>query len=79
MKSMGPIVTGMTALLAASVTLAQSDVNAALQEKLAAVKQAAAENKQKLQQYTWIETTPQVSLKRVLKRSSVSPVYLMEE
>jgi len=38
------------------------DVNAALQEKLAAVKQAAAENKRKLQQYTWIETT-QLTLK----------------
>jgi len=30
--------------------------NPALQEKLAAVKQAAAENKQKLQQYQWTET-----------------------
>src|SRR3974377_1013231 len=33
-----------------------------LQEKLAAVKQAAAENKQRLQQYQWIETT-QLTLK----------------
>jgi len=31
--------------------------NAELQEKLAAAKQAAAENKQKLLQYQWIETT----------------------
>jgi hypothetical protein len=36
--------------------------NAQLQEKLAAAKQAAAENKQKLQQYTWIETS-QLTLK----------------
>jgi hypothetical protein len=61
MKSMGRIVTGI-ALLAASVTLAQTNLNSELQEKLAAVKQAAAENKQKLQQYTWIETT-QLTLK----------------
>jgi len=31
--------------------------NAELQEKLAAAKQAAAENQQKLRQYQWIETT----------------------
>lgn len=61
MKNMGRIVTGI-ALLAASVTLAQTNLNSELQEKLGAVKQAAAENKQKLQQYTWIETT-QVTLK----------------
>ena len=61
MKCRGGVATGI-ALLAATVTLAQPDVNAALQEKLAAVKQAAAENKQKLQQYTWIETT-QLTLK----------------
>ena len=36
--------------------------NSELQEKLAAVKQAAAENKQRLQQYQWIETT-QLTLK----------------
>jgi len=36
--------------------------NAELQEKLAAVKQAAAENKQKLRQYQWTETT-QLTLK----------------
>jgi hypothetical protein len=61
MKCRGGIVTGI-ALLAATVTVAQTDVNAALQEKLAAVKQVAAENRQKLQQYTWIETT-QLTLK----------------
>ena len=62
MKSIGRIVTGIAALLAASVTLAQTNVNSELQEKVAAVKQAAAENKQRLQQYTWIETT-QLTLK----------------
>jgi hypothetical protein len=31
--------------------------NADLQQKLAAVKQAAAENKQKLHQYQWTEST----------------------
>jgi hypothetical protein len=36
--------------------------NAELQQKLAATKQAAAENKQKLLQYQWIETT-QLTLK----------------
>src|SRR5215469_1979290 len=61
MKCRVGIVTGVV-LLVANVTGAQTDVNAALQEKLAAVKQAAAENKQKLQQYKWIETT-QLSLK----------------
>lgn len=47
------------ALLASASALAQ---NAELQEKLAAVKQAAAENKQRLLQYRWIETT-QLTLK----------------
>src|SRR5258708_37820383 len=36
--------------------------NPELQQKIAAVKQAAAENKQKLRQYQWIETT-QLTLK----------------
>ena len=36
--------------------------NAGLQEKLAAVKQSAAENQQKLHGYQWIETQ-QISLK----------------
>src|SRR5260370_21976322 len=36
--------------------------NSELQEKVAAVKQSAAENKLKLQQYQWIETT-QLTLK----------------
>ncbi len=46
-------------LLAAVPTLPQ---NPELQQKLAAVKQAAAENKQKLLQYQWVETT-QLTLK----------------
>ena len=46
-------------LLAAVPALSQ---NAELQQKLAAVKQSAAENKQKLLQYQWIETT-QLTLK----------------
>ena len=46
-------------LLAAVPVLAQ---NPELQQKLAAVKQAATENKQKLLQYQWIETT-QLTLK----------------
>jgi hypothetical protein len=46
-------------LLATVPTLSQ---NPELQQKLAAVKQAAAENKQKLLQYQWVETT-QLTLK----------------
>ena len=46
-------------LLATVPTLSQ---NPELQQKLAAVKQSAAENKQKLLQYQWIETT-QLTLK----------------
>jgi len=49
---------GLT-LLGIIPTFAQ---NAELQQKLAAVKQAAAENKQKLLQYQWTETT-QLTLK----------------
>ena len=47
-------------------TLAQ---NGELQQKLAAVKQAAAENQQRLHQYQWTETT-QVTLKGDAKPSS---------
>jgi hypothetical protein len=43
--------------------------NVELQQKLAAVKQAAAENKQRLQQYQWTETT-QLTLKGDPKPSS---------
>ena len=62
MKRVEWILMAVAILLAGTVTLGQTDPKAALQEKLAAVKQAAAENKQKLQQYTWIETT-QLTLK----------------
>lgn len=47
------------ALLSATSVLSQ---NPDLQQKVAAAKQAAAENQQKLRQYRWIETT-QLSLK----------------
>jgi hypothetical protein len=50
---------GAVVLVIAIPVIAQ---NAALQEKLAAVKQAATENKQKLRQYQWIETL-QLTLK----------------
>ena len=52
------MIVGAAALLATSA-FAQ---NPELQQKLAAVKQAAAENKQKLRQYQWTETT-QLTLK----------------
>lgn len=54
------------ALLAGVPAVAQ---NGDLQQKLAAVKQAAAENQQKLHQYQWIETT-QLTLKGDPKPSS---------
>ena len=47
------------ALVASVATVAQ---NGELQQKLAAAKQAAAENKQRLRQYQWTETT-QLTLK----------------
>jgi len=50
---------GALALLCGISTLPQSTE---LQEKVAAVKQAAAENRQRLQQYQWVETT-QLTLK----------------
>jgi hypothetical protein len=50
---------GTAALLAVAPAIAQ---NPELQEKVAALKQIAAENKQKLQQYQWTETT-QLTLK----------------
>jgi hypothetical protein len=50
---------GAIAFLAVGSAIAQ---NSELQEKVAVVKQSAAENKQKLQQYQWIETT-QLTLK----------------
>jgi hypothetical protein len=53
------MIIGAIALLANAPALPQ---NPELQQKLAAVKQAAAENKQRLRQYQWIETT-QLTLK----------------
>lgn len=55
----GTMIVCTAMLLAAVPTLPQ---NPELQQKLAAVKQAAAENKQKLLQYQWVETT-QLTLK----------------
>jgi hypothetical protein len=59
-----PILKGLIALgaLALPLALFAPAQNAELQEKLAAVKQAAAENRQRLQQYQWTETT-QLTLK----------------
>ena len=53
------VIIGAVALVAAAPAPPQ---NPELQQKLAAVKQSAAENKQKLRQYQWIETT-QLTLK----------------
>ena len=48
------VIISAMALVAGGAALAQ---NAELQQKLAAAKQAAAENKQRLRQYQWTETT----------------------
>ena len=53
------VIIGAVALVVAAPAPPQ---NPELQQKLAAVKQSAAENKQKLRQYQWIETT-QLTLK----------------
>ena len=53
------VIIGAIALVAGGVASAQ---NGELQQKLAAAKQAAAENKQRLRQYQWTETT-QLTLK----------------
>jgi hypothetical protein len=53
------MITGAIVFLTMRPALAQ---NSELQEKVAAVKQSAAENKQRLQQYQWLETT-QLTLK----------------
>ena len=58
-KSKRMVIIFAVAILAAVPVLPQ---NPELQEKLAAVKQSTAENKQKLRQYQWIETT-QLTLK----------------
>jgi hypothetical protein len=64
------------ALLAALSTTAVAQMGAAgsnpeLQQKLMALKQAAAENKQKLHQYQWVETT-QITLKGEQKPERVN-------
>jgi len=53
------VIIAAIALLTSIATIAQ---NGELQQKLAAAKQAAAENKQRLRQYQWTETT-QLTLK----------------
>ena len=53
------VIIGVVALVAGGAAIAQ---NGELQQKLAAAKQAAAENKQRLRQYQWTETT-QLTLK----------------
>ena len=53
------MISGAMVFLTVGSAIAQ---NRELQEKVAVVKQSAAENKQKLQQYQWIETT-QLTLK----------------
>jgi hypothetical protein len=52
----------MIAAVTIVITVPVFPQNSELQQKLAAVKQAAAENKQKLLQYQWTETT-QLTLK----------------
>ena len=53
------IIIGALALVAGVAAIAQ---NGELQQKIAAVRHAAAENKQRLHQYQWTETT-QLTLK----------------
>jgi hypothetical protein len=62
------IMVGALALVSAVPLIAQ---NAELQQKLAAVKQSVAENKQRLQKYQWTETT-QLTLKGDAKPPSLS-------
>jgi hypothetical protein len=52
--AMDALMLGAVMLVAACLTFAQGS---AVQEKLAAVQQAMAENTQKLRQYQWVETT----------------------
>ena len=52
----------MIAVLALAAAVPALSQNGALQQRLAAVQQAMAENQQKLRQYQWIETT-QLTLK----------------
>lgn len=59
----------MMTALASIVSVPAIAQNGDLQQKLAAVKQSAAENKQRLRQYQWTETT-QLTLKGDAKPSS---------
>ncbi len=70
-ESLFPIRKRMITLAAVLLATALPAIaqNGELQQKLAAVKQAAAENKQQLRQYQWIETT-QLTLKGDAKPSS---------
>ena len=52
----------MIGVVTLGITAPAISQNPEIQEKLAAVKQAAAENKQKIRQYQWVETT-QLTLK----------------
>ena len=60
---------GITLLRPSEASAQPAQQNPELQQKLAAVKQNAAENKQKLQQYQWTETT-QLTLKGDAKPAS---------
>jgi hypothetical protein len=64
--SLRSVILGAVLLATSVAAVAQ---NGELQQKVAAAKQAAAENKQKLRQYQWIETT-QLTLKGDPKPSS---------
>src|SRR5271155_526706 len=61
------VIIGAIALVAGGAAIAQ---NGEVQQKLAAAKQAAAENKQRLHQYQWTETT-QLTLKGDPKPASL--------
>ena len=52
----------MVGAVTLAITVPAISQNSEVQQKLAAVKQAAAENKEKIRQYQWIETT-QLTLK----------------
>ena len=52
----------MIGVVTLGITAPAISQNPEIQEKVAAVKQAAAENKQKIRQYQWAETT-QLTLK----------------
>ena len=68
MKRQGPVVVAV--LFAASVAAPEARAQGALQEKLAAAKQAAATNQIALHSYSWIEKT-QLSLKGEVKNEKI--------